>query len=211
MSRTEDKRAFDRSFLNTGFICGVDEAGRGCLAGPVVAAAVVFDVERLPFLPLDDSKKLSPKERERLFDLVVSSSICWAVGVVGPAKIDQINILNATKIAIISACSKLKTRPDFVLIDGNMKLDLDLPYASVVKGDAKSFCIAAASVVAKVTRDRIMERYSKVFPGYGFAEHKGYPTRLHRKRIEELGILPIHRRSFRLWTQEKSSAGGERN
>ncbi|NPA15375.1 MAG: ribonuclease HII [Deferribacteres bacterium] len=191
------KVAFDLK-LSQGkrLVCGIDEAGRGCLAGPVVAAAVVVDYSVMPDFDVDDSKKLSPSERKRLFNKI-SSSCHWAVFAASWKRIDEINIRNAAIWAMIKAYSCLKIRPDVVLIDGNMKLSVsDITY-NIIRGDARSFAIGAASIVAKVVRDRLMERYHLIFPEYNFSQNKGYPTRYHRRMLQEVGPSPIHRRSFR--------------
>ena len=177
------------------FLCGVDEAGRGPLCGPVVAGAVIlpdgFDVS-----PLNDSKKLSEKKRDALYD-VITSSCCWAVGIASPEEIDAYNILNATFLAMCRAVEGLSHPPSFALVDGNrIPKGLSLPTEAVVKGDAKCPSISAASVIAKVTRDRIMADLAAQYPQYGLEKHKGYPTKDHYRRILEYGIAPIYRRSF---------------
>ena len=190
---------FDRSFLKEGFICGIDEAGRGCLAGPVVAAAVVFRAESIPGeIEVRDSKDLTPKQREELFVRIKEAAVCWAVGAANWRRIDEENIVKATAFAMELAYKKLSVKPDLVLIDGRMKPSgIDSECLCVVKGDSKSFCIAAASIVAKVTRDRIMAKYHEIFPAYGFASNKGYPTVAHRRALMEKGPCPIHRKSFK--------------
>ena len=178
------------------FIAGVDEAGRGPLAGPVVAAAVVlpFDAD----LPgLNDSKKLSPAKREKLFPEIKMQALAQAVAVVNPEVIDEINILQAARLAMKQSVEKLLLDPDLLLIDGNQKIDASIEQWVIVKGDAKSFFIAAASVLAKVTRDHIMEDYHRLYPNYEFARHKGYGTKLHKGLIAEYGPCPIHRRTFK--------------
>ena len=178
------------------YIAGVDEVGRGPLAGPVVAAAVIlpqdFDV-----LGIDDSKKLSPKEREELFEVIKEKALAWSVGWVGPERIDEINILEATKEAMTQAVQGLSLQPDHVLIDGNFTVRaLTLPQTAIVKGDANSTSIAAASILAKVTRDRYMEEMDTVYPGYAFASNKGYGTKEHYAGLREHGLCPIHRKTF---------------
>lgn len=175
-------------------VAGVDEAGRGPLAGPVVAAAVVFAANTI-LDGLDDSKKLSPTKREELLPKI--QEMAHGVAVVSPEVIDEINILEATRLAMKKAVEKLLYSPDILLIDGNQKVDLQIEQWTIVKGDAKSFCIAAASVLAKVTRDRIMENYHHQYPQYEFSRHKGYGTQLHRDLIAQHGPCPIHRRTFR--------------
>ena len=177
-------------------IAGVDEVGRGPLAGPVVAAAVIlphdFDV-----LGIDDSKKLSPKKREELAEVIKEKALAWSVGWVGPERIDEINILEATKEAMTQAVQGLSLKPDHVLIDGNFTVrSLALPQTAIVKGDANSTSIAAASILAKVTRDRYMEEMDSVYPGYAFASNKGYGTKAHYDGLKAQGPTPIHRRSF---------------
>ena len=178
------------------YIAGVDEVGRGPLAGPVVAAAVIlprdFDV-----LGIDDSKRLSPKRREGLFEVIKEKALAWAVGWVGPERIDEINILEATKEAMTQAVQGLSLQPDHVLIDGNFTVRaLALPQTAIVKGDANSTSIAAASILAKVTRDRYMEEMDTVYPGYAFASNKGYGTKAHYDGLKAQGPTPIHRKTF---------------
>jgi ribonuclease HII len=175
-------------------VAGVDEAGRGPLAGPVVAAAVVlpFDAD---LQGLDDSKKLSPAKREELFPKI--QKFAHGVAVVNREVIDEINILQASLLAMKQAVEKLPSAPSLLLIDGNQKIDCSIKQWTIVKGDAKSFSIAAASILAKVTRDRIMEDYHRRYPQYEFARHKGYGTKLHRGLIAEHGPCPIHRRTFK--------------
>ena len=176
-------------------IAGVDEAGRGPLAGPVTAAACILDW-RQPIKGLNDSKKLTAARRQALFEKITCQAIAWQVAWTDPFEIDKINILNATRQAMYRAVAGLAPRPELVLIDA-VKLDrLDLPALSIVKGDALSCSIAAASILAKVTRDRIMEDYDRLYPVYGFARHKGYPTRFHYEQIIRSGPCPIHRRTF---------------
>ncbi|GAB4337755.1 MAG: ribonuclease HII [Calditrichia bacterium] len=176
-------------------IAGVDEAGRGPLAGPVVAAAVIF--EPYLYLPeVNDSKKLSVKKRERLYQEITENCLDWSIGAATPAEIDEINIREATFLAMQRALAGLKSPPDFVLVDGYEISGIDLPQHHLIKGDSISFTIAAASIVAKVTRDRWMLEWHEKYPDYGFDKHKGYGTQLHREKIVELGLTPIHRKSF---------------
>jgi ribonuclease HII len=180
-------------------IAGIDEAGRGPLAGPVVAAAVVF--EPGAFIPgVDDSKKLSPRVRSELFDQILGNALAVGIGSVDNAVIDEINILNATFLAMDRAVGSLGIRPGHLLIDGNLfrpgPAASGIPFSTVVGGDGECFSIAAASIVAKVARDRLMEDFDRQYPGYGFAKHKGYGTADHRAAILRLGVSPIHRRSF---------------
>jgi ribonuclease HII len=180
------------------FVAGVDEAGRGPLAGPVVAAAVVLPMD--VFLEgLDDSKKISPAKRDELFPKI--QKMVHGIAVVSTKVIDEINILQAARLAMKQAVEKLSSDPDLLLIDGNQKIDLSIEQWAIVKGDAKSYSIAAASILAKVTRDRIMEGYHDLYPQYEFDRHKGYGTQLHRDLIAEHGPSPIHRRTFRGVTQ----------
>jgi len=175
-------------------IAGVDEAGRGPLAGPVVAAAVVL-TKYVKLEGLDDSKKMSPKKREKFFPKI--QEMPNAVAIVGQEIIDNINILQATKLAMKEAVAKLMITPDIILIDGNQKINSPIEQWTIVKGDAKSLSIAAASVLAKVTRDRLMEEYDQQYPQYEFSRHKGYGTQRHRNLIAKYGPCPIHRKSFR--------------
>ena len=177
-------------------IAGVDEAGRGPLAGPVVAAAVVLPPDAI-LQGLDDSKKLSPAKREELFPKIQTQAIAYGVAVVNPEVIDEINILQAALLAMKQAVEMFPSDPDLLLIDGNQKIDSSIEQWTIVKGDAKSFSISAASVLAKVTRDHIMEDYHHLYPQYEFARHKGYGTRLHRDLIAEHGPCPIHRNTFK--------------
>lgn len=177
-------------------IAGVDEAGRGPLAGPVVAAAVILPLD-LELEGLRDSKCLAERERERLFDQILGSAEAWGVGVVSAEEIDQINILRATHLAMARALSQLAPGADGALVDGLPVKGLPCPHQALVQGDSRCASIAAASVLAKVTRDRLMVRFEEEHPGYGFARHKGYGTRDHLQALRDLGPSPIHRRSFR--------------
>lgn len=179
-----------------GNIAGVDEAGRGPLAGPVVAAAVIFPA-KIDIAGLDDSKKLSPKKRAELFPQIQAMAIAYGVAIVSWEVIDEINILQASRLAMKQAVEQLQPVPDLLLIDGNQEIGSTLDQWAIVKGDSKSLSIAAASVLAKVTRDRIMEDYHKLYPQYEFHRHKGYGTKLHRALIEEHGPCPIHRSTFK--------------
>jgi len=187
---------FEKEACAAGYqsICGVDEAGRGPLAGNVVAAAVIMP-EGLEIEGLNDSKKLSEKKREALFEIIKEKtvySIAWAT----PAEIDELNILNATMLAMRRAVEGLPVKADFALIDGNCSRGFSIPTKTVVGGDAKSMSIAAASILAKVTRDRQCAELDKKYPEYGFAGHKGYPTKVHRAKVIEIGPCPEHRKSF---------------
>lgn len=178
-----------------GIICGVDEAGRGPLAGPVCCAACILP-EGLLLDGLNDSKKMSEKLRDRLYEEIKEKAIAYSIVFIDNEKIDEINILAATMLGMRTAVEQLDIIPDHVLIDGNRAPQMELSAEAVVKGDAKSASIAAASVLAKVSRDRLLLEYAKQYPQYGFEKHKGYPTKAHYQAIDEFGILPIHRRSF---------------
>lgn len=197
INRINQMLEIERKLYNLGYyqICGVDEAGRGPLCGPVVAAAVILS-QNCIIEGVNDSKKLSEKKREMLYNEIIKNAIAVGVGTCDQDVIDEINILNATKKAMCEAIKNLKKKPDYVLIDGNQKIDIEFPLDTVVKGDSKSESIAAASIIAKVTRDRIMLEYDKKYPEYGFAKHKGYGTKAHIEAIEKYGITPIHRISF---------------
>lgn len=193
--RLDQMLSYEREYLSCGVICGVDEAGRGPLAGPVVAGAVILPPS-LEILYLNDSKQLSPARRERLYDEIMRKAVAVGVGMAGPKRIDEINILKATYEAMRQAVESLDPAPDILLNDAVAIPGLFVKQVPIIKGDAKSLSIAAASVVAKVTRDRLMEEYEKEFPGYGFASHKGYGSQKHIEALKKLGPCPIHRRSF---------------
>ena len=176
-------------------ICGVDEAGRGPLSGPVVAAACILPIG-LYIEGLNDSKKLSPKKRDALFDVIREEAIAYAIASASPAEIDELNILNATMLAMRRAVAALSIPADFALVDGNIARDFNIPTQTVIKGDAISASIAAASILAKVTRDRLCEEDDALYPEYQFAKHKGYSTALHMDILRRIGPSPIHRRSF---------------
>ena len=192
-----DKLFYERELHSQGYryVCGVDEVGRGPLAGPVVCAAVIMPADDI-IEGVDDSKKLSPKKRERLAQLIRQKAIALNICLIEREIIDEINILEATKLCMKNAIEGLKVTPDFVLSDGNMQLDISVPQRSVIGGDAACYCIGAASIVAKVARDALMEEYAKTYPAYGFENNKGYGTAAHIAAIKECGICPIHRRSF---------------
>ena len=192
-----DKLKYERELLSRGYkyICGVDEVGRGPLAGPVVCAAVIMPLDDIVD-GVDDSKKLSAKKREELASLIEKKAVALNICLVEPEKIDEINILEATKLCMKNAVEGLEIKPDFVLTDGNMTLDIDIPQQSIIKGDELVYSIGAASIAAKVYRDAIMTEYGKLYPDYGFAKNKGYGTAVHINAIKEAGICPIHRRSF---------------
>ena len=175
-------------------ICGIDEAGRGPLAGNVVAAAVILPDGFMP-KGLDDSKKLTPKKREALYEIITKNAV-WATGEATPAEIDELNILNAMMLAMNRAVAALPGGADFALIDGNCSRGFPIPTKTIVGGDGKSLSVAAASIIAKVTRDRECIELDKKYPEYGFAKHKGYPTREHMEKVIEIGPCPEHRKSF---------------
>lgn len=178
------------------YIVGIDEAGRGPLAGPVVIGAVIMKQESF-IEGINDSKKISEKKREKLYEEIKKEAVAWSVGIVNEERIDEINILNATKEALTQAISKLEVKPDLILVDALEKIDtLSIPYISVIKGDAKIYSISAASIIAKVVRDRIMRSYDKAYPEYGFEKHKGYGTSAHIEAIKKYGLCPIHRKTF---------------
>ena len=176
-------------------ICGVDEAGRGPLAGPVYAAAVILP-RGLVIEGLNDSKKLTEKRREALYDVIVEQAVAYGIGSADEKEIDEINILQATFLAMRRAIAQLAVRPDLALIDGNRESDFGVPAQTVIGGDGKSANIAAASILAKVTRDRVMLEYAREYPQYGFDVHKGYGTKRHYEALREFGPCPIHRQSF---------------
>lgn len=190
--------SFEKEKINLGFktVAGVDEAGRGPLAGPVCAAAVILPVECV-IEGLDDSKKLSEKKREKLYDIIIEKAISYNIQLVDNEVIDDINILNATYLAMTNAVNNLDVKPDFVLIDGNrLPPELKTPSEAIVKGDSKSMSIAAASILAKVTRDRLMLELASEYPEYEFERHKGYGTKLHCEKLREFGPCKIHRKTF---------------
>jgi ribonuclease HII len=194
---TIDTLALEQHARSRGFslVAGVDEAGRGPLAGPVVAAAVILP-EGLRIPGVDDSKKLSPDTRERLFDVINAKALAVGIGMGSPGMIDRINILQATRHAMLAAVFALSLQPDFILIDGITQIDSTIPQKTVKKGDSLSLTIAAASIIAKVTRDRLMRELDAIHPGYGFAGHKGYGSAAHLEAIRQLGPSPVHRLSF---------------
>ena len=192
-----DKLFYERELKNSGYnlICGADEVGRGPLAGPVVCAAVIMPAEGI-IEGVDDSKKLTARKREKLDVLIRERAVAYAVCRVEPQVIDEINILEATKLCMKNAVESLEISPDFVLTDGNMKLDITIPQRHVIGGDAASYSIGAASIIAKVYRDKLMDEYAALYPGYGFESNKGYGTAAHIAAIMANGLCPIHRRSF---------------
>ena len=192
-----DTLMFEKAAYFNGFTCvaGIDEAGRGPLAGPVMAAAVILPVG-LALDDVDDSKKLSPDKREKLFDIIMSQAVSVGVGIIGPLEIDRINILQATRSAMLAAVQKLSPQPDYLLIDGISTINSAIPQKTIKKGDSLSLSIAAASIIAKVTRDRLMVEMDSKYPGYGFSGHKGYGSAAHLDAIRKLGPSPIHRMTF---------------
>ena len=177
-------------------ICGIDEAGRGPLAGPVVVAAVIMPKDSI-IEGVNDSKKVSEKKREVLYQQILDEAIAYGVGIIDQKEIDDLNILNATKKGLTEALKGLKVKPERILVDALNGIDtLGIPYTSIIKGDAKSYSIAAASIIAKVTRDRIMREWDELYPQYGFEKHKGYGTKMHIDAIKEYGLCPLHRLSF---------------
>ena len=193
--RLEDMRSFEHKYSTYSLICGIDEAGRGPLAGPVVAGAVILP-DDCEILYLNDSKKLSPAKRELLYDEIMEKAEAVGVGMASPARIDEINILQATYEAMREAVSNLGVSPQLLLNDAVTIPDVSIPQVPIIKGDAKSVSIAAASIIAKVTRDRLMVQYDEILPGYGFAQHKGYGSKEHIEAIRRLGPTPIHRQTF---------------
>ena len=181
---------------NIEYICGIDEAGRGPLAGPVVVASVIMKKESF-IEGINDSKKVSEKKRELLYDKIIEEAVSYSVGIIDHKEIDEINILNATKKGLTESIKGLKVKPDRILVDALNNIDTcGVPYMSIIKGDAKCYSISAASIIAKVTRDRIMRQWDEVYPQYGFQKHKGYGTSAHIQAIKEYGLCPIHRRTF---------------
>lgn len=192
-----DTLAFEKAAYRTGFtlVAGIDEAGRGPLAGPVMAAAVILPVG-LSISGVDDSKKLTPGKREKLFETIMSQALAVGIGIITPAEIDRINILQATRRAMLAAVQQLSHQPDHLLIDGISSIESLIPQKTIKKGDSLSLSIAAASIIAKVTRDRFMIEMDAKYPGYGFSGHKGYGSAAHLDAIRRLGPSPIHRLTF---------------
>ncbi len=195
LNRIESMKLFDRNHGDCTYLCGIDEVGRGPFAGPVVAGAVILPKD-IDILYINDSKKLSEKQREELYDEIISKAISYGIGSIPPNKIDDINILQATFEAMKQAVNNLKVKPDTLIIDAVTIPNMSIRQVPIIKGDAKSYSIASASIIAKVTRDRFMIAYDKVFPGYGFADNKGYGSPQHIDAIKRLGPTPIHRMSF---------------
>ena len=198
LERLTNLKQMEQDLYEKGFnnICGIDEAGRGPLAGPVVVAGVIMPKDSM-IEGVNDSKKVSEKKREKLYDLILEEAISYSVAIIGQDTIDEINILNATKQGVTQVVEGLDIRPDLILVDALTHINTKgVPYESIIKGDAKCYNIAAASIIAKVTRDRIMRQWDEIYPQYGFINHKGYGTAKHIAAIKEYGLCPIHRRSF---------------
>ena len=195
LARTEKMKSFEKEYASYSCICGIDEVGRGPLAGPVVAGAVILPKD-CDILYLNDSKQLSEKKREELYDVIMEKAVSTGLGFVSPERIDQINILQATYEAMREAIAKLSPQPDLLLNDAVTIPKVAIRQVPIIKGDAKSISIAAASIIAKVTRDRLMVQYDSVFPEYGFASNKGYGAAAHIEALRKYGPTPIHRRSF---------------
>ena len=193
--RTEKLWEYERGYSGYSHICGIDEAGRGPLAGPVVAGAVILPKD-CDLLYINDSKQLSEKKREELYTAILEKALCWGVGYASPQRIDEINILQATYEAMREAISKLHPQPDLLLNDAVTIPQVSMRQIPIIKGDAKSISIGAASIIAKVTRDRLMREYDQLFPGYGFAKNKGYGGEAHIEALKKYGPTPIHRKSF---------------
>ncbi len=178
------------------YICGIDEAGRGPLAGPVVVASVIMPRNSM-IEGVNDSKKVSEKKREVLYEKIMEEAISYGIGIIDQKEIDEINILEATKKGLTTSLKELSTKPDVILVDALKEINtLEIPYQSIIKGDALCYSISAASILAKVTRDRIMRQWDEIYPQYGFEKHKGYGTQMHIEAIKEYGLCPIHRKSF---------------
>lgn len=195
IERTKKMLYFEEKYSDYQFICGIDEVGRGPLAGPVVTGAVILPRE-MDILYLNDSKQLSEKKREELYDVIMEKAVAVGIGYNSPERIDEINILQATYEAMRDAVSKLDPKPDILLNDAVTIPHVDIKQVPIIKGDAKSCSIAAASIVAKVTRDRLMVKYDSIYPEYGFASNKGYGSAMHIEALKKYGPTPIHRRSF---------------
>lgn len=195
LSRTEKMKEFEKKYSSFSYICGIDEVGRGPLAGPVVAGAVILPKD-CGILYLNDSKQLSEKKREELYDVIMEKAVSTGLGFVSPERIDEINILQATYEAMREAISKLDPQPDLLLNDAVTIPKVSMKQVPIIKGDAKSISIAAASIIAKVTRDRLMVEYDTVYPEYGFASNKGYGSQGHIEALRKFGPTPIHRKTF---------------
>ena len=194
-ARIETMKVYEKEYESHGWICGIDEVGRGPLCGPVVASAVILPKD-CQILYLNDSKKLSEKKREELYDVIMEQAIAVGIGMASPQRIDEINILQATYEAMRQAISGLKVKPAVLLNDAVTIPEVDIPQIPIIKGDAKSVSIAAASIIAKVTRDRMMVEYERIYPGYDLASNKGYGTKVHMEALKTVGPCEIHRRTF---------------
>ena len=194
-ARIETMKVYEKEYESHGWICGIDEVGRGPLCGPVVASAVILPKD-CQILYLNDSKKLSEKKREELYDVIMEQAIAVGVGMASPQRIDEINILQATYEAMRQAISDLKVKPAVLLNDAVTIPEVEIPQIPIIKGDAKSVSIAAASIIAKVTRDRMMVEYDRIYPGYDLASNKGYGTKVHMEALKTVGPCEIHRRTF---------------
>ncbi len=197
-SMKPDLWSFETKSFAKGFskIAGIDEAGRGPLAGPVVSAAVILPAT-FPVSGICDSKKLTPKKRSYLYEKIYEHAVSIGIGIVDSTEIDRINILQASLLSMAISVENLKPQPDYLLIDGKFRISSNLPQEPVIRGDSLSISIAAASIIAKVTRDQLMVMYHNYYPEFGFSQHKGYPTKIHKEAINKFGCCPIHRRSFR--------------
>ena len=195
LQRTENMKKFEKQYADYEYICGIDEVGRGPLAGPVVACAVILPKD-CKILYLNDSKQLSEKKREELYDVIMQQAVAVGIGSASPERIDEINILQATYEAMREAIQNLSVKPDILLNDAVTIPQVDIPQVPIIKGDAQSVSIAAASIVAKVTRDRLMVKYDKVMPEYHFASNKGYGAAAHIEALKKYGATPIHRKTF---------------
>ncbi len=195
LARTQKMYAFENEYATYSYICGIDEVGRGPLAGPVVAGAVILPKD-YQILYLNDSKQLSAKKREELYDKIMSEAVSVGIGMADHQRIDEINILQATKEAMLTAVRRLPILPEMLLIDAVKLEETDIPQASVIKGDARCMSIAAASILAKVERDRLMAQMDSLYPEYGFLKHKGYGTKEHIEAIRKFGPCPVHRATF---------------
>ncbi len=198
LERLTNLKSIEKDLYNKGFelICGIDEAGRGPLAGPVVVAGVIMPKDSM-IEGVNDSKKVSEKKREKLYDIILKEAISYSVAIMGQDVIDDINILNATKEGVTKVVEELDVKPNLILVDALTHINTKgIPYDSIIKGDAKCYNIAAASIIAKVTRDRIMKEWDEIYPQYGFINHKGYGTAKHIAALKEYGPCPLHRKSF---------------
>ena len=198
LERLTNLKAYENELHKKGFkyICGIDEAGRGPLAGPVVIASVIMPEDSM-IEGVNDSKKVSEKKREAIYEQILEEAVSYGVAIIGQDEIDEINILNATKKGLTMSLKELKVKPDLILVDALEHIDtLGIPYEPIIKGDAKAYSISAASIIAKVTRDRIMREWANIYPEYGFEVHKGYGTAKHIAAIKENGICQIHRKTF---------------